>query len=78
MLVADVYRSVQFIRWVPDRNELSFLGQDLDGPLECYGADFLVSKGQVGMVVTDSAQNVNVFQVKVIFTFFIFFIFFHH
>ena len=62
VLVADVYQSVQFIRWVPDRNELSFLGQDLDGPLECYGCNYLVSQGQVGMVVTDSAQNINVFQ----------------
>ena len=30
--------------------------------LECYAANYVVSGGQVGMVVTDSSQNVNVFQ----------------
>ena len=41
VLVADIYRSVQFVRWKPEQNELSFLGQDLDGPLECYAANYV-------------------------------------
>jgi hypothetical protein len=51
-----------FLLKVPDRNELSLMGQDLDGPLECYGCNYVVSDGHVGMVVTDSTQNINIFQ----------------
>lgn len=62
LLVADAYQSVQFVRWLPDKLSLSKLASDLDGPLEPYACEFLVTGSHVGMVVCDSAQNIRVFQ----------------
>jgi cleavage and polyadenylation specificity factor subunit 1 len=62
LLVADAYQSVQFVRWIPDKLSLSKLASDLDGPLEPYACEFLVTGNHVGMVVCDSAQNIRVFQ----------------
>lgn len=61
ILVADVYKSIYFVRWKAEKLELSLLASDQEA-CECYAADFLVNGKTLGMVSTDALQNVRVFQ----------------
>eukprot|EP00949_MAST-11_sp_MAST-11-sp1_P002136 g2136.t1 len=61
ILVADVYKSIQFVRWRPDLYSLTMLGRDID-PLEVFSSELMVNGKSLLMVVADAHQNLRVYQ----------------
>ena len=60
VLVGDVYKSVQFLRWKRDEKNLVFIGRD-DNSLPVLTSEFVMDERALNFLVADDYQNLLMF-----------------
>ncbi|GBG62092.1 hypothetical protein CBR_g28568 [Chara braunii] len=60
VLVGDVHKSIFFLSWKEEENQLKLLARDFES-LDVYATEFLIDGGILSLLVTDSDKNLQVF-----------------
>ena len=63
LLIGDIYKSVHLVMWRDITRSLTLLAKD-NTPLHVAAADFIINDDELGLVVADEAQNIQLFQYK--------------
>eukprot|EP01113_Clastostelium_recurvatum_P046313 TRINITY_DN8102_c0_g1_i1.p1 TRINITY_DN8102_c0_g1~~TRINITY_DN8102_c0_g1_i1.p1 ORF type:complete len:1020 (+),score=267.51 TRINITY_DN8102_c0_g1_i1:157-3060(+) len=60
IMMGDLYKGVYFLRWREEGKQLILLGKDFDR-LEVFSTDYLIDQQQLGLLVSDSYKNLQIF-----------------
>lgn len=61
VMIGDVYKSIQFLRWKEFERSLTLLAKDFN-PLPIFATDFSISDSNLGLVAADEWKNLSIFQ----------------